>query len=200
MFPKFRAFSWQGEKECPYYMRTGSCKYGSTCRFHHPEPTTVGGGDSPSGYGNDISLPSQHTSPPSLSSWSSHGPSHETSAYVPIAFTPTHQSVPTSHPHWNGHKVIGFSTQSSISYFYAALIFQVYISLWWFCLFPGSIIILISVVFLVMVTSLEPRHIRLSLHFICCILSNPWTSLLYHIIIEHNVQVKTSVFFNWIFF
>ncbi|RID68688.1 hypothetical protein BRARA_C00831 [Brassica rapa] len=27
-----------GEKECPYYMRTGQCKFGSTCKFHHPVP------------------------------------------------------------------------------------------------------------------------------------------------------------------
>eukprot|EP01018_Ginkgo_biloba_P035281 Gb_17764 [translate_table: standard] len=32
----------QGEKECPYYMRTGSCKYGVTCKFHHPEPAAEG--------------------------------------------------------------------------------------------------------------------------------------------------------------
>ena len=26
----------QGEAECAFYMRTGMCKYGATCRFHHP--------------------------------------------------------------------------------------------------------------------------------------------------------------------
>jgi Zinc finger C-x8-C-x5-C-x3-H type (and similar) len=31
----------QSEKECPYYMRTGSCKYSTNCRFHHPDPTAV---------------------------------------------------------------------------------------------------------------------------------------------------------------
>ena len=34
-------FSLQGEKECSYYMRTGHCKFGSTCRFHHPLPPGV---------------------------------------------------------------------------------------------------------------------------------------------------------------
>ncbi|XP_042482918.1 uncharacterized protein LOC122063264 isoform X2 [Macadamia integrifolia] len=38
-----------GERECQYYMRTGSCKYGPNCRFHHPDPTAVGGDDIPSG-------------------------------------------------------------------------------------------------------------------------------------------------------
>ncbi|XP_010242063.1 PREDICTED: zinc finger CCCH domain-containing protein 43-like isoform X2 [Nelumbo nucifera] len=30
-----------GEKECQYYMRTGSCKYATNCWFHHPDPTTA---------------------------------------------------------------------------------------------------------------------------------------------------------------
>lgn len=25
-----------GELECQYYMRTGDCKFGSSCRYHHP--------------------------------------------------------------------------------------------------------------------------------------------------------------------
>lgn len=27
-----------GEKECSYYMKTTQCKFGSTCKFHHPQP------------------------------------------------------------------------------------------------------------------------------------------------------------------
>jgi hypothetical protein len=27
----------QGEKECSYYIKTGHCKFGVTCKFHHPE-------------------------------------------------------------------------------------------------------------------------------------------------------------------
>ncbi|XP_028762262.1 zinc finger CCCH domain-containing protein 32 isoform X2 [Neltuma alba] len=30
-----------GEPECQYYLRTGDCKYGSACRFHHPRDRTV---------------------------------------------------------------------------------------------------------------------------------------------------------------
>ncbi|XP_048321279.2 zinc finger CCCH domain-containing protein 34 isoform X2 [Ziziphus jujuba] len=26
----------QGEKECSYYVKTGQCKFGTTCKFHHP--------------------------------------------------------------------------------------------------------------------------------------------------------------------
>ena len=25
-----------GEPECQYYMRTGNCKFGASCRYHHP--------------------------------------------------------------------------------------------------------------------------------------------------------------------
>ena len=25
-----------GQPECQYYMKTGNCKYGSSCRYHHP--------------------------------------------------------------------------------------------------------------------------------------------------------------------
>lgn len=27
----------QGEKECSYYLKTGQCKFGPTCKFHHPQ-------------------------------------------------------------------------------------------------------------------------------------------------------------------
>jgi len=26
-----------GRKSCPYYMRTGSCKFAVACKFHHPQ-------------------------------------------------------------------------------------------------------------------------------------------------------------------
>ncbi|CAA7016251.1 unnamed protein product [Microthlaspi erraticum] len=28
-----------GEGDCPFYLKTGSCKYGATCRYNHPERT-----------------------------------------------------------------------------------------------------------------------------------------------------------------
>ncbi|KAL0307159.1 UNVERIFIED_CONTAM: Zinc finger CCCH domain-containing protein 37 [Sesamum radiatum] len=34
-------FSLQDGKACPYYMRTGLCKYGYACKFHHPQPTSA---------------------------------------------------------------------------------------------------------------------------------------------------------------
>ena len=37
---KLLTFSLQSEKECAYYLRTGLCKFGSTCKFHHPPPSS----------------------------------------------------------------------------------------------------------------------------------------------------------------
>lgn len=34
-------FSLQGEKECSYYIKTGQCKFGVTCKFHHPQPAGI---------------------------------------------------------------------------------------------------------------------------------------------------------------
>ncbi|VVA25815.1 PREDICTED: zinc finger [Prunus dulcis] len=39
-----------GEKECPYYMKNGSCKSGTNCTFNHPDPTAIGESGPPSGY------------------------------------------------------------------------------------------------------------------------------------------------------
>lgn len=30
-----------GEPECQFYMKTGDCKFGSSCRYHHPLDWTV---------------------------------------------------------------------------------------------------------------------------------------------------------------
>lgn len=32
----------QEEKSCPYYIRTGSCKFGVACKFDHPQPGSAG--------------------------------------------------------------------------------------------------------------------------------------------------------------
>lgn len=31
----------QGERECTYYVKTGQCKFGATCKFHHPQPANL---------------------------------------------------------------------------------------------------------------------------------------------------------------
>ncbi|XP_031118559.1 zinc finger CCCH domain-containing protein 37-like [Ipomoea triloba] len=30
-----------GEVDCPFYLKTGSCKYGATCRYNHPDRYTI---------------------------------------------------------------------------------------------------------------------------------------------------------------
>lgn len=89
-------------------MRTGSCKYGSNCRFHHPEPVTVVGGDSPSGYGNGASLPSQHVPASPAASWSSPRAFNESSPFVPVMYPP-HQGATNSNHDWNRYQVICWS-------------------------------------------------------------------------------------------
>lgn len=95
--------SFQGEKDCPYYMRTGSCKYGSNCRFHHPDPSTVAGGDPSSGY-NGGSAPVKSAPYPTGSSWSSPRALNGTASFVPVVY-PASQGIPLS-PQWNGYLVI----------------------------------------------------------------------------------------------
>ncbi|KAK4484962.1 hypothetical protein RD792_007568 [Penstemon davidsonii] len=48
-----------GEEDCPFYLKTGSCKYGTTCRYNHPER-------------NAISLPAAVVAPTLLTSPSTH--------------------------------------------------------------------------------------------------------------------------------
>ncbi|GFZ07872.1 zinc finger C-x8-C-x5-C-x3-H type family protein [Actinidia rufa] len=94
--------SLQGEKECPFYMRNGSCKYGSNCRFNHPDPTAVGGGNAHSGYGNGGHV-SQAASKSTVSPWSPPRALNETGTFAPPMFSPT-QGIPSSNPEWNGYQ------------------------------------------------------------------------------------------------
>ncbi|KAJ6832658.1 zinc finger CCCH domain-containing protein 8 [Iris pallida] len=51
-----------GETDCPFYLKTGSCKYGATCRYNHPERTAI----NPlfqANFGNTV-MPSSTTSLP----------------------------------------------------------------------------------------------------------------------------------------
>ncbi|XP_037493109.1 zinc finger CCCH domain-containing protein 43 [Jatropha curcas] len=100
-----------GEKECPYYMRNGSCKYGANCRFNHPDPTAVGGNDAPYSNGGSASL--QQSSQPSVASWSSPRGLNETAPFVPIMFPPT-QGVPSQSPEWNGYQAPLYPPERSL--------------------------------------------------------------------------------------
>lgn len=41
LFFSFVFLPLQNEAECAYYLRTGQCKFGNTCKFHHPQPTNM---------------------------------------------------------------------------------------------------------------------------------------------------------------
>ncbi|XP_010543113.1 PREDICTED: zinc finger CCCH domain-containing protein 37-like [Tarenaya hassleriana] len=46
----------EGAVHCPYYMKTGMCKYGATCRFDHPPPGEVKGKTASSGGGPEADV------------------------------------------------------------------------------------------------------------------------------------------------
>lgn len=95
--------SLQGEKECPFYMRNGSCKFGANCRFNHPDPTSFGGPDALPKYGNGGSVYSPNVSQSTVPSWSPPPALNESPPYVSMIFPPT-QGVPMQ-PEWNAYQV-----------------------------------------------------------------------------------------------
>ncbi|KAI8543866.1 hypothetical protein RHMOL_Rhmol08G0252300 [Rhododendron molle] len=92
-----------GKKDCSFYMLNGFCKYESYCRFNHPEPTPMEGGDAPSICGNDGSGPSQGAFQPTVVSLSPPRTANETVPSVPVLFSPTHK-VPPSNGEWDGYQ------------------------------------------------------------------------------------------------
>lgn len=84
-------------------MRNGSCKFGASCKFNHPDPTSVGGTSGGYGNGSTISLQGG-VSQSSVPSWSSTRTLKETSPYVPIVMSPTPGVSPRSSD-WNGYQV-----------------------------------------------------------------------------------------------
>jgi hypothetical protein len=98
-------------------MRTGSCKYGVTCKFHHPQPATVGALVSVPQYGSGGGGPSSagaqaQAYPAGVPQWPMarspylpprlQGPS----SYGPVM--PLPQGI-MSMPGWNTYQVSGVS-------------------------------------------------------------------------------------------
>ncbi|CAL1389013.1 unnamed protein product [Linum trigynum] len=95
-----------GEKECPYYMRNGSCKYGSNCRFNHPDPTVVGENENSSTIANGGSPSINASSHSNIPPWSPLPPRpalSEALPYVPIMFPPN-QGANSQNLEWNGYQ------------------------------------------------------------------------------------------------
>ncbi|XP_055831068.1 zinc finger CCCH domain-containing protein 67-like [Solanum dulcamara] len=102
------------EKDCPYYMRTSTCKYASNCRFHHSDPTTVTGNNPSFGYNNVGSAPEQSASYSSVSSWSSPRALNETAPFVPVEYLASEGIFPLG-PQRNRYRVPLFSVRKSPS-------------------------------------------------------------------------------------
>ncbi|KFK28041.1 hypothetical protein AALP_AA8G464000 [Arabis alpina] len=98
-----------GEKECPFYMRNGSCKFVSDCKFNHPDPTAIGGVDSPLFRGNNGgsvgSFSPKAPSQASSTSWSStrHMNGTGTAPFIPVMF-PQNRGVSSQTSDWNGYQ------------------------------------------------------------------------------------------------
>ncbi|EOA15111.1 hypothetical protein CARUB_v10028484mg [Capsella rubella] len=100
-----------GEKECPFYMRNGSCKFGSDCKFNHPDPTAIGGVDSPLFRGNNggsVGSFSPKAPPPQVSStsWSSsrHMNGTGTAPFIPAMFPQNRGVSSPQASEWNGYQ------------------------------------------------------------------------------------------------
>ncbi|KAI5329626.1 hypothetical protein L3X38_029023 [Prunus dulcis] len=77
-----------GERDCTYYMRNLSCRYGLSCRFNHPDPTPAGESDPPSGYGNGGPASLQGASSSTAARWSA----------------PRSQGIPSRNTEHNGYQ------------------------------------------------------------------------------------------------
>ena len=106
----------QSEKECAYYLRTGQCKFGSTCKFHHPQPSTMmvavrGSGYSP---GQSATSPGQHAYQGAVTSW----PLSRSASFIASPRWPGHSSyaqvlVPpglVQVPGWNPYTVCSMTS------------------------------------------------------------------------------------------
>ena len=99
-------FGLQGEKDCSYFVKTGQCKFGSACRFNHPE--AVGSAvpsPAPSVYPTvqptSVPSPQQY---PSLGSWQVGGPSISPASFMPgsyghVLISPSNVPVPGWSPY-----------------------------------------------------------------------------------------------------
>ncbi|KAK8611754.1 hypothetical protein V6N13_131796 [Hibiscus sabdariffa] len=89
------------EKSCPYFMRTGSCKFGVACKFHHPHPASTGAGLSVNGLKGLSVLPPTGvpyaggfpTWPLLLAPFVS-GLCLQTQSYMPLVVSPSQNIIP----------------------------------------------------------------------------------------------------------
>ena len=107
----------QGEKECSYYMKTGHCKFGGTCKFHHPELGILS--ETPTMY--PPVQPSPVSSPhpyPHLANWQMGRPPVVPGSFLPGSYPPM-MLPPTLMPMqgWNPY-IVSFNCCHFILYFF----------------------------------------------------------------------------------
>lgn len=97
----------QGEKECSYYVRTGQCKFGATCKFHHPQPAGLSVPSPASSYYPSAQSPSIPSAQPyaTMANWQVARPPSVLPApymqgpYGPMLLSPGVVSVPGWSPY-----------------------------------------------------------------------------------------------------
>lgn len=120
LYIKLQLFLLQDEKSCPYYMRTGSCKFGVACKFNHPQPTSLGTNLPPATGSSALGSIGLSALPSSglpygggLPTWSLprapyiSGPRLQGSqGYMPVFVSPSQGTIPA--PGWNTYMVGDF--------------------------------------------------------------------------------------------
>ncbi|BBN69834.1 Zinc finger C-x8-C-x5-C-x3-H type family protein [Prunus dulcis] len=91
-----------GAKECPYYMKNGSCKSGTNCTFNHPDPTAIGESGPPSGYIDGGPASVQGAS--SATAWDS----------LCMPMIPPSQGIPCQNTEWNASQDPEYLPERSI--------------------------------------------------------------------------------------
>lgn len=99
----------QEERSCPYYMKTGYCKFGISCKFNHPQPAatheTVFHVPGSPGYiplGSSTASSSGLPLAGGIPAWSprpymSNPPINGLSSYMPFLYPPLHGIIPGQH-------------------------------------------------------------------------------------------------------
>ena len=107
----------QGEKECSYYMKTGHCKFGGTCKFHHPELGILS--ETPTMYPSVQPSPVSSPHPyPHLANWQMGRPPVVPGSFLPGSYPPM-MLPPTLMPMqgWNPY-IVSFYCCHFILYFF----------------------------------------------------------------------------------
>ncbi|XP_034215840.1 zinc finger CCCH domain-containing protein 43-like isoform X2 [Prunus dulcis] len=103
----------KGEKDCSFYMRNGSCMFGTNCRFNHPDPTAARESDPPSGYGNGGPASLQGALSSTAAPCSAPRSLNDAPLYVPMVIPPS-QGIPSQNTEWNGYQAPAYLQERSM--------------------------------------------------------------------------------------